>query len=258
MMASDGSGSDAGVVCRVIDPRVVSAPDWEDIQTEPLAEYQDDLASQRWDDELQGSREILAHEALVAQAVEDETLGAALAGQQFAPLPTAARLPRDELTPLGCSSVVTTPPFPIGFPRTEESGPAATIVETGAAPNALFSLPGASAMPTFTQLADPDEGALSLGVALGKLRLSGTAYSMHPASVEGPGALAYGEMTFARGGLGYVAVPSGAPLVHGNRMNVLADLTIGSGPKPYYLLVPPVLGPPSEAWTRAATLTSCS
>jgi hypothetical protein len=220
---------------------------------EVLARYQQHLADQQRSDENRQAQEILAHEASVSMVVEDEALLASLAARRFAERSATVPSTFEDATNVNCSSIVASPPFPIGWPRTQETGVAPIIVETGASPNLAFlALPGATIMKTFTQLAVPDTGRISLGVALGKLQLSATTQTVHPATEVGPGPLAQVvEMTNARAGIGYVTAAPGAPLPVHTPLRVTAELTIGSGPRPFHLLVRPDPEPPRAGGVTA-------
>jgi hypothetical protein len=91
---------------------------------------------------------------------------------------------------------------------------------------------------------------LSLAVALGKLQITGTTSTLHPPSNEYPQTFPVAggtlEVTAADATIGYLLLVSipGHSVPGNRRVELTVDLSVGTSIKPFYLVVPPVQGPP--------------
>jgi hypothetical protein len=101
---------------------------------------------------------------------------------------------------------------------------------------------------TFSRLALPAEGALSLGVGLGKLRSNPTSHTIHPPSEEIPGAVV-GVPTFLDRNraeailFNYLDPIPRAPLDDGEVVHVRVDVSVGDSSRPCYLVSKPQAPP---------------
>lgn len=159
-----------------------------------------------------------------------------------------AALPTSLTVPVPGSIIVDTPPYLTGGPLVEQTGADAIDVQDGIAP--ADAPPVSSAGPrgkTFSALALPATGDLSLGVGLGTIRTIPTIRSVYPPSEEFRGAVAalqfLGERTMATGTLVNLTIPvPRAPLLSQTDLSVSVAVTIGNS-QPFYL----VDFPPPEA-----------
>jgi hypothetical protein len=98
-------------------------------------------------------------------------------------------------------------------------------------------------MKTFSQLALPTEGAVSIAVCLGKLEAGPLGTTIHPPSFEYPPTWPlFGPMeaTYARASLGYyLASLPGGPLTTATTMTVAIDVVVAGTQSPFYVVVPP-------------------
>lgn len=231
---------------RVIDSLPASDDIPQDVEfLESLSQFQRDVVISRWEMELRRHERDFFHMVRVSSAVEDDALRKALAAQQRVTFSPRSSLPGQIVTPIGCTSNVTSAPFPAGYPITEQSGEPPIV--SGSPTKAFAELPGSESMRTFIQLAVPHEGTISLGLALGRAQVSGSFRLVYPASQEVPGSLyQVVEITNAQGGLGYLSSIPGAPSNRETYLRVGVKLAVESERKSYYLLLPPTApGPPA-------------
>jgi hypothetical protein len=234
-------------VQRVLSSRAEETQTWDDAAVEVLLRHHRDRAARDRAEKLTSIQDELARAATVGLAAKDDVLRNALAYTQGASKQTA-HVAELNLMLRSCNSLVAAPPYSIGGPLQEEFGiEATTVIED---PEAQ-PVSGSSALPpdalvgpmrTFSQLAIPGEGAVSVAAALGKVRVNPFALSVHTPTIEYPWVFhSVVAETEALGNLGY-AVPvvpmPNAPFSHRTRIDVDVDLTIGTEQQPFHLIVP--------------------
>lgn len=122
-------------------------------------------------------------------------------------------------------------------------------------------LPAAEELKTFSRLAIPSEGELSLGVGLGSFEtITGRVVHLpsesHPQSFPIMGGLL--EVTRAQASLGYHFAVPGAPLRRQTDIEVTVDFAVGNPARPFYVVIPPRLGPPIVQAFGVANVTLLS
>jgi len=240
----------ARAIENIFSSKIGPTPRFDESEAAAIAEYQRALTERQWAESIRTLNDDLKHELqLLLAAQDDESLRRTLDLRRPVPpqiveqsKPQKAHLGALEGLPLpGCGAHLTSPPYTTGDPLVEEVGSNATVNDSG-----LSLAPGFNVLKTFSQLALPEEGALSLGVGLGKFRIANTVlHTVHPASIEipfpigtQPGLL---EANRASASIGYfLASIPGTPIGKNTEMNLTVDVTLGDPLKPFYLVIAPV------------------
>jgi hypothetical protein len=254
-MPNHESDGDARVAKQILASKMASRPEFDDSERVALGRFHRALADRQWSQTLRARNEELGHDMLLQLSGDDDEVLRRDVNLRRPPpraveeaLPGTAHDATIGRLAAGCFGHVTPPPYTTGDPLVEEVGPNASVVPGQTKPAAPAGGLAANGVATFSQLALPTEGALSLGVALGKAPfLAGfTLYPPaheYPQTFPVPGGLL--EVTSARGNLGhYFACLPGAPLNAAMVADVTVDVTVGVEPRPFYLVRAPASGPP--------------
>lgn len=246
-------------------------PRFTEAEGAAIAKYQRARADRELDEEIRTFSDDLKRELALARAAqEDELLRRALTLRSpVTPQGAGHVQARPALHGLGdrlragCNAHVASPPYSTGDPLMEQVGSDAIFVPNQFTATALPSglLPAAEALKTFSQLAIPGEGELSLGVGLGSFEtITGRVVHLpsesHPQSFPVMGGLL--EVTRAQASLGYHFAVPGAPLRRQTDIEVTVDFAVGDPARPFYVVIPPRLGPPIVQAFGVANVTLLS
>ncbi|MGH2534208.1 MAG: hypothetical protein ACRDJW_18220 [Thermomicrobiales bacterium] len=259
MCETASNPADAGAVAKILSSKGAAASRFSDSERGAIAAHHRALADRRWTESLHARSEALHHHALL-HAVQDQEVGSLRNAVTWGPVssqiveqarPRNARTSGIGQSPIGCDAHRTSPPYALGDPLQEDVGVGATVLvsDDPVAPVFAGVVPDLNNLKTFSQLALPNDGKLSLGVGLGKVRVGANVYTLHPPAMEFPqtfpirGGLL--EVTNAKASLGYhLAVLPGAPLQVEKLLKVAVDIIVGEQSRPFYLVNPPAMGPP--------------
>jgi len=244
------SGVTPKSVIDLFSAKVHHAPDFNETEMDTIANYVKEISDrERGHDSL--SDDLRYELELFTAAQSDESFRKILDMRR--PLPqTITRQDSVESAvppPVShlCNSHITSPAYSFGYPLAEEVGSSVTFLRhpVEAAPSVLAIsglLPSVQDLRTYSQLALPNEGELSLGLGLGKSPAIGGTL-IHPASWEATGhplsPTGFAEVTQARASIGhFFACIPGAPLKQSTEMQVSVDVTVGQVWRPFLLTIP--------------------
>lgn len=210
----------------ILSSKATAQPIFTDEEKKTIAGEHGRLVDDLWKQDIDAlARELKPQLDLLQAAVSDKSLIRAIearglgtnlgvGGQTIA---LEAHMAHSSALSL-CDGHLTSPPYTSGDPMTEEFG--ADVIP----------LSGPGDLKTFSELALPAEGALSVGVSNGNFFES----TIHPSAED----FVLGDANSARASIGYyLACVPGAPLQRATRMNVTIDVAVGEPSRSFFLLM---------------------